>query len=51
MNQYDVEELKRRHEKRQRMSREERQLMALEDIADSLVGLVSALERIGDNVA
>ena len=49
MDEHDVEWLKQRHEMRQKMSHEARQVMALEDIADSLVGLVSALERIGNN--
>lgn len=50
MDEIDVEYLSERRERRQTMSLEERQVAALEDIADSLYGLVDALERVGDNV-
>lgn len=50
MDEHDIKELQARWNKRKSMTLEERQVEALEDIADSLIGLITRLERIGDNV-
>lgn len=50
MDEYDIKELESRIKKRKSMTLEERQVEALEDIADSLIGLITRLDRIGDNV-
>jgi hypothetical protein len=50
MNAHEVSMLESRFERRKDISLEERQVEALEDIADALIGLVDRLDRIGDNV-
>ena len=51
MDEHDMAILEARRIERQGLPEEERRTRALEEISDSLYGLVAALHRIADNVA
>jgi hypothetical protein len=50
MDETEMRQLQARCEEREGMSLEERQVVALEEISDALIGLVRRLDRIAEKI-